>query len=363
MKTFFKRIITITLFVVLFASFASSQSFAEETVEKKSVNKVESSSGLKQLDMTIPDITDNPSFILTFKDPSEKKEGVHLKINGKDSEVITSPYTLPALSIGKHVLAFKFVDEYGLTQTFEEEIIIIPRAPILNTPIKNVDDITISGSALAGSEVVLIISSNQKMFTRIAEVDKDGLWSVQIVEEMPEDVYSFSAFTRKYGYASNLAEALTLDLTGVKPVVSENSKEKIHFAFKDITKNNINEVFSGNVDLLVLVGSLFLIGLLLGFLFSSLIKKRKENKVINEVSKTLEKPVVGEEKPLTLLEKLKDKTVNIENPVEEEKEPKEKPVKKNEKENKGEKIVTKIDFLKNYQEHDPDDDRGKEKKK
>jgi len=106
-----------------------------------------------------------------------------------------------------------------------------------------------------------------------------------------------------------------------------------------------------------------LIGLLLGFLFSSLIKKKKEKKVIDEVSKTLEKPSIENEKPLTLLEKLKDKTVNIESPVEEEKEPEEKTTKKKETESKGEKIVTKIDFLKNYQEHDPDDDRGKEKKK
>lgn len=366
MKVFSKKIASIFL-LAIFVALLPFNSFAQEAEsevkEEKVTKKTESNSGMKQLDLTIPKITDNPSLILTFTDPSEEKEGVHLDIDKKGFEKINSPYTLPALGIGDHVLAFKFVDQYGLTQTFESEIIVIPRAPILNTPVKNVSDITISGSALASSEVILIVNSNQKMFTKVADVDKDGLWSVQITEEIPQGIYSFSAFTRKYGYASNLADALTLDLTGVKPVVTEISKEKIHFAFKDISKTNIGDVVKNNIDLLVLIGSLFLVGILFGALISSLTKKRKEKRQIEEVSRTLEKPSLEEEKPLTLLEKLKDKAVNVEKPVEPKKEKEIEIPKAKIKEREGEKIVTKIDFLKNFQEHDPDDAKGKEKKK
>jgi hypothetical protein len=64
---------------------------------------------------------------------------------------------------------------------------------------------------------------------------------------------------------------------------------------------------------------------------------------------------------MTLLEKLKEKTVNIDNPILEEKSKEEIPTEEKAEEQK-EKIVTKVDFLKGFKEHDPDDDKGKEKK-
>jgi hypothetical protein len=116
-----------------------------------------------------------------------------------------------------------------------------------------------------------------------------------------------------------------------------------------------------NIDLLVLSVGLLLIGLLLGILLSSFFKKKKEEKEVREVAKTLDKLVDEKEKPMTLLEKLKEKTVNIDNPILEEKSKEEIPTEEKAEEQK-EKIVTKVDFLKGFKEHDPDDDKGKEKK-
>ena len=69
-------------------------------------------------------------------------------------------------------------------------------------------------------------------------------------------------------------------------------------------------------------------------------------------------------KEITLKERLSQKEE-----VEEEKEEKTKPKKtkkakkdkKKEKKNKTEKILTKVDFLKDYKEFDPDDNEGREK--
>ena len=93
--------------------------------------------------------------------------------------------------------------------------------------------------------------------------------------------------------------------------------------------------------------------------------KKKDKKEIQEVAKTLDKPKYEKDKSMTLLEKLKEKTVNIDNPISEDKS-KDETVKEEPKEEKPEepkeKIVTKVDFLKGFKEHDPDDDKGKEKK-
>lgn len=335
-------------------------SYAQEG-EQKSSNPLQA-----QLSLDIPNITDNPSLIITFTDPSKDKQGVQLSLDKKGFETIKSPYTLPALSIGDHLLTFKFDDEYDVTQTVDKELIITPRAPVLNTPLIQKNEITFSGTALAGSEVILILNSNQKMITKLAEVNSDGAWEVKINEDLPSGLYTFSGLTRKYGYASNLAEPLTLDLSNNKPAeVTTEVITPIHFAFKDLNSGNFKTLTSNNIDLLVLSVGLLLIGLLLGIFLSSLSKKKKENREVKEVARTLDKPMPGQEKSMTLLEKLKDKTVNIDNPIVNEELTKEAVI-ENKKgvaaEEKEEKIVTKIDFLKGFKEHDPDDEKGKEKK-
>lgn len=336
-----------------------------ETKSEVKKDETAGSSSIDSLLLELPSMTDNPSLIITFTDPSENKEGVQIDIDKKGFQTITSPFSFPALSIGSHFLRFKFVDKYGATQLIEKEIVVIPRPPILNTPINGVDKITLSGTALAGSELTLVLNSNQKMIIKNTPVDDDGAWSIEISENIPTGIYTFSAFTRKYGYSSNLAEPLTLDFSNSNSKIVDDTRQNIHFAFSDITSSNLKSIVTNNIDLVILLVALFLIGLFLGILIISVAKRRKEEKEIEEVSNTIEKPLSEKGKSMTLLEKLKDKTVNIENPVKEEPEVKEvattEPASQEVEKEKPEKIVTKVDFLKNFKSHDPDDEKGKEK--
>lgn len=349
------KILTISLLLLLILT--PMQVFGQEE-EKKPTDSLQ-----QQLSLDIPKITDNPSMIINFSDPSEEKKGVQLSVDKKGFETITSPHTLPALSIGNHLLTFKFTDEYDVTQTIDKELIVIPRAPVLNTPLIQQNEIIFSGTALAGSEVTIIINSNQKMITKLVEVDSDGAWSIKLDKNLPSGFYTFSGLTKKYGYASELAEPVTLDIDskGSKEVITTTTTTPIHFTFKDIDSENIKTLTNTNIDLLVLSVGLLLIGLLLGISLSSLSKKKKEEKEVKEVAKTLDKPIDEKDKSMTLLEKLKEKTVNIDNPILEEKSKEEIPTEEKAEEQK-EKIVTKVDFLKGFKEHDPDDDKGKEKK-
>jgi len=233
----------------------------------------------------------------------------------------------------------------------------------LNTPNITKEEITFSGRALAGSEVSLILNSSNKMIVKKATVDNDGMWTIAISEEIPDGIYTFSALTRKYGFSSELAEPLTLDVTSKNSLdISQVTKNPIYFTFKDFTENDLRELTKKHIDLLVLTVGIFLIGMLIGTLFMSLSKKKSEEKVVKEVAKNFEKPISQDNRPLTLLEKLKDKTVNIDNPIEEkevsEKTPLAEAVVEEQIEEKG--VLSKVDFLKNFKSHDPDNEKGKE---
>lgn len=348
--------ILIAIFV-LFLFFSPSFSFAQEIKAKNPLEEL--------LTLDIPSITDNPSFIINFTDPSKEKVGIELSIDEKDFIKISTPYTLPALSIGEHSLHFRFVDQYDVSQTLTKNLIVTPRAPVLNTPNITNEKISFSGRALAGSEVSLILNSSNKMIVKKAPVDNDGMWTVSIEEEIPSGVYTFTALTRKYGFSSELAEPLTLDVTSKNSSdISEVTKPSIYFAFKDFTQNDLRELTKKHVDLLVLIVGVFLIGMLIGTLLISLSKKNNEEKVVKEVAKNFEKPVSKDDRPLTLLEKLKDKTVNIDNPIIEKEvlvtTPSEEILIEGKKDEEG--VLSKVDFLKNFKSHDPDNEKGKEKK-
>lgn len=337
------------LLLLCFVFFLPFASFAQD-------NKEETRSSLEEmLDIDIPYITDNPSLLINFTDPSKEKGGVELSLDEKEYNKIQSPFTLPALSIGSHSLTFRFLDQYDVSQTLTKILIITPRPPALNTPNINSEGIIFTGRALAGSEITLILNSNNKMVVKQTEVDQDGVWTLTIAEDIPQGLYTFSAFAKKYGYSSELAEPLTLDVSERKidnGGIGKNTP--IYFTFKDFTKDDLRNLTSDHIDLLVLSIGLFLIGLLVGFLLLSFSKKKEENRVVNEVEKKFVKPTSKDEKNLTLLEKLKDKTVNIENP----------PVVKDEVRTnelpKEKKIISKVDFLKSFKSHDPDDEKGKE---
>jgi hypothetical protein len=335
---------------------------------------------LNQLLLDIPTQTDNPSHIITFADPSETNAGVELEIDEKGFEVIRSPYALPALGIGKHELRFRFVDKYGSTQILERDLIVIPRPPIINSPVFGEEYLLISGTGLSNSDLVLILSSDRNILVEETEIDGDGNWQIQIDnQELEEGIFTFTAFTRRYGYASNLAESTTFEVGESDRVLFDNGKE-IYFSFSDITLDDIGTIVSQNLDLGLLVGGSFILGFLISLLIFSVIKGGLENRTVRVFERKMNNNN-KEKKEMTLQERLSQKKESKEEEDKENKEKekdeekkeestakkKKKDKKKNEKKekknkkNKTEKILTKIDFLKDYKKFDPDDEHGSEK--
>jgi hypothetical protein len=376
-KIFLLAFLTISL-SLLFSFHLSSGSFVqgqENDIEALEQKEQEREDGfLSQLLLDIPVQTDNPSHIITFVDPSETKEGVQLEIDDKGFNEIQSPYSLPALGIGRHELKFRFVDRYGSPQILEKDIVIIPRPPIINSPVFQEEFLLITGTGLSNSEVVLILSSDRAILVKQADIDTDGNWQVEISnEDLREGIFTFTAFTRRYGYASNLAEPTTFEIGESERFKFDNSKE-IYFSFKNLSTDNIGKVLTDNIDLGLLVGGSFILGFFVSLLIFSFTKGILEDRSVKMFERKMRSNGENNEK-MTLKERLskkeevEDEEAEEEEEVKEEKKakeekPKEKKKKKKtkkKKKEKTEKIVSKVDFLKDYKKFDPDDDQGKEK--
>ncbi len=371
-----KKILTVFI-CFFFLVFFTSNSFAEEikisdvlgttetnetTTTEELDQKEEEREGnlLNQLLLTIPEQTDNPNHTITFIDPSEEQSGVQLEIDGTSYKDVKSPYSFPALSIGIHTLKFKFVDTYSTTQILEEDIIIVPRPPIISSPSIVENKLILSGTGLANSEIILILSSNNKMITQESTIDEEGDWHIEIEENLPDGIYTFSAYLRKYGYASDLAESVTATVNN-SSLRSNNSDttSNIFFSFDSITKDNWRDTISNNQDLLILIAFSFVIGIILTLIFSSLIRNDREKREITKVEKKMDQQNInGRSK--TLFEKLSKKEESKVDNQDKESEKKEEKIK--EEENKEEKFVTRIDFLKDFKKFDPDNEKGEEVK-
>ncbi|KUK67121.1 MAG: transmembrane(s)protein [candidate division WS6 bacterium 36_33] len=364
-KNVLLKLLTIfTVFCLATITTPTDSVFAQDIAELEEKEVEREEDFLQQLLLDIPETTDNPSHIITFVDPSDDKSGVELEIDEGGFEQISSPYTLPALSIGQHELRFKFVDKYGSTQTLEKGLIVIPRPPIMNSPFFEEGLLKLSGTGLSNSDLVLILSSGKNISVEETTIDAQGNWKISInEEELSEGVYTFSAFTRRNGYASNLSEPLTFEV-GESNNVSFNNDNEIYFSFKEISWENLGDIITKNIDLGLLVGGAFILGFVICLLITSLVKGSIDNKTIKNFEKKMKQNGMGK-KDVTLKEKLSQKAETEEGKKEVKEEKKKtkkaKKEKNGEKQNKTEKILTKVDFLKDYKKFDPDDKEGKEK--
>lgn len=365
-----KFLVIFTLIISFFFLFGLNKAlFADEREELDQIEAEREEDFLKQLALDIPKITDNPSHLITFVDPSDTSEGVQLEIDEKGFELIRSPYSLPALRIGIHTLTFKFVDSLGSTQIVEKEIIVIPRPPIINSPSFGEDSMIISGTGLADSQLILILSSSKNLDTFETEINKEGTWNIEIdLTALPEGLYTFSAYTRRNGYASDLAESVTFEQGNSQnhTLFQGNKENDIYFSFGAITLDNIKQIILSNSDLLLLILITFTLGFLLSWVLNVILRNSSEKKVIEELEEKMNNngKKEKEEKGMTLKEKLSKKGKKVEEEKEDkEVEVKEEEKKKEKKAKKEEKIVTKIDFLKDFKTFDPDDEKGREKEK
>lgn len=313
-----------------------------EELDKKEEERTKEIANL--LGFVLPEYIDNPSYVITFTDPSPDNNGVEIELDKTSFKSITSPYTLPALSIGEHSVIFRFYDKDGNIQLLEYELVIIPRAPIISSPQLSDTSVTVSGTALSNSEIIYRLTSNAYNDSGIVKSDENGDWSITITPEagLTEGIYTFSAYTRKYGYASNLTDPITFGVgEGEIEEVVEKKDSDILFSFSSMSRENFISTFKDNRDLLLLVIGTFIIGFLLALLFKAVIsslRKDKKEKMVEDILKN-HKGTVKEEK--TLKELLGGE--------EEEKDKKEEP-----------SIINKDVFLKKYRNFDPDNEEGKE---
>ncbi len=318
------------------------------TQEENTTTQEVTTTTTNSLKLTIPTQTDNPSTMITFVDPSTDKKGVQLETDSKSFVDITSPYNFPALSIGKHTLEFKYVDENGTTQIYDTYIIVIPRAPIISSPIVESKLIKISGTGLADSEVIILLSSGVNVISQTGIVNSEGKWAFEINREQTKDgVYSVNAYIRRYGYASNLSEITKFTIGDNDSTSITNSNGT--FNLKNLTWASVLEyVKEKQIYIYIAVVSL-LVGIFVGILISSGQRQKKEEKVVKTVQAKFTKVEPNKNEP-TLKEKLMGgiHTSKVKEDKSEEPEVEE------------EKTLNKIDFLKDYKAFDPDDNSGKE---
>ncbi len=363
-----KRIIVTTILTLIL--FSSTGAFAQQSVSdvigttkgETVVTELDQKEALREqsftnlLKLNLPTQTNNPSLVLTFVDPSEEKKGVQLEIDSKSFVSIKSPYTLPALSIGDHILKFKFVDNVGTTQLLEKTLIVLPRAPIISAPTITNSAVEVYGTGLANSDILLIISSGLNLSSKQATIDGEGKWSILFESgELVDGTYSLTGYVRKYGYASDPSESITFILGKGNTVISGTDSNS--FSFKNVNLSTLGVFISDNPDIIALVAGFFVLGFLVSFLLSLIFRNTNEDEKIKTIRKDVVKPKV-EGKELTLKEKLlgkkEEKPVEEKNKVEEPPKGIEEPVKEEEK------IVTKIDFLRDFKNFDPDNSKGKE---
>jgi hypothetical protein len=346
-----------------------------EEIEQERVENIEN-----ELNISIPEYTDNPSHIITFRDPSEDQVGVEIDIDESGYETISSPYSLPSLSIGKHRLKFRFVDSIGATKVLEYEMVVIPRPPILKAPTFEDNSLILSGTGLANSEIILTLSVGAYNDTQIADIDGDGNWRTSIsFDTVSGGIYTIYGYTRKAGYASNPSEPAVMEY-GSEGVIKNTSTDdgQIYFSFKELSIQDLPSTIINNPDLLITVISFLLLGIILTTLFFTVLRSNREKIAEKEVSDKINNGSGKEEKTLRELfghdeEKKEEKTpedrkkkVKLfgkrKNKKKNSKKSKEKKEEKSEKDEvKKEKIFTKRDFLKDFKKFDPDTDSGKEK--
>ncbi len=294
------------------------------------------------LQLTIPSQTENPSVSITFTDPSTDKKGVQLETDNKGFVDITSPYTFPALAIGKHTLEFKYVDENGSTQLYDTTLIVIPRAPILSAPIINSTAITVSGTGLANAEVIVLVSSGSVVINKTTTTDGDGKWNLAIDRNLfEEEVYSVNAYIRKYGYASNLSDSTKFTLNTSSDTQKNTAST---FSINNISWTKVKSLFI-EYQYYIFVGlTALIVGIFFGLIMHKHDNERKEEKVVKTVKQEFEN-ITPKEGEVTLKEKLMGIKKELQDEVAED-----------------EKIITKIDFLKDFKKFDPDNDKGEEQK-
>ena len=179
----------------------------------------------QKLLLQLPLETDNPSYPVTFVEPTETD--VEIQVDGGGFSQKKSPFSLPSLSIGKHLINFRFEDENGISQNLEETIIVIPRAPewaeTQAAEFRSDESVVFSGTALPRSTIMLVVSS--PILTDQTISDDEGNWEIMLRGDLASGEHSAVTFVRKEGYASNMSEPLLFTVGYVEGAASDSTSD------------------------------------------------------------------------------------------------------------------------------------------
>lgn len=326
-----------------------------EELDKKEEERSQQKANM--LGFVLPEYSDNPSYLIVFQDPSSDQKGVEIEIDEKPFEKISSPYSFPALNIGMHNIRFRFEDENGYVQLLEYEFLIIPRPPIINTPEITDTTITVGGTSLPNSEVHFILTSTTTNKKDIVKVDANGNWiaSIEFESGVPKEIFAISAYSRKYGYSSNLSDFVIFASNKESNNLKEDDNVQTSFSFKDLTKGTLKEILHRNKDLILLLCITIVITAISTLSIKGAFNSIKQKKSEKETEDIIKKSSISEEKTLReVFEEKEDKKTVKKEKIEKEK------GKEKKKDVKKPKIVNRDMFLKDYKHVDPDTDSGKE---
>lgn len=169
-------------FSALITSLVGSTNFVKAQTDidtiLQSIEDERKQSLYKELTLALPVYTDNPSYSMTFSDPSGK--GVQLSLDGRDFESITSPFSMPSLGIGVHNVIIKYYSKNNAPQTIDTTLTIIPRSPKIEPLNITKDSISVNGTAIGDGIVTLQIVTPDEVIIQEIKANISGNWSYKI---------------------------------------------------------------------------------------------------------------------------------------------------------------------------------------
>jgi len=225
-----KYIITLLLLIsIILPVISTSTVQAEENTPAKALEEAEierEKTLIKELTLNIPEQTEDPSYPITFIDPSGK--GVDIVIDGKTTTKAPSPFILPNLAIGEHIIAFSYKNKSGEPRYLQKDMLITPKAPVFDTSLKTSivrpSAVVLQGTALPKSTVMLIVNSS---YTHNITTSTEGRWEF-ILPQPSEGKNSVMAFTIRNGIVSTPSKVFTFTYALQKGVTApkESTIEK-----------------------------------------------------------------------------------------------------------------------------------------
>lgn len=236
--------------------------------------------------LKLPEETDNPNYTILFTDPSGK--GVSLSIDGAEKVPIQSPYSLPALGIGKHAIQFTYTNLEDAESTYETSITIIPRPPEIKPPVINNNQLSFSGTAIPAGTLKLFLTGAAVTYRETVKVEDGGSWSVQLSGEFQEAVYTATAYVTKNGFGSDFSEPVTFNIgTSNNVITPDDTAGQLDFSLSYILVPDFYNRYLESRDLLLYTLFTLILGLLFGILIHRFFFVRGERSLENKFKSML----------------------------------------------------------------------------